>query len=57
VYIPHVPRRVQVIFDLQTLFRLSGVVTQARWNHTPRPTRSRSHTKAAPPSFAKAFLR
>ncbi len=56
VYIPHVQGRVQVVFDLQTLFHLSGVVTQAR-NDPLRLSGSRSHTKATTAGrlpFAKA---
>jgi hypothetical protein len=53
----HVRGRVQVIFDLQTLFRLSGVVTQARIIR--RSTRARVRTLQPPPparlpSFANA---
>jgi hypothetical protein len=49
--------RVQVVFDLQTLFRLSGVVTQARI--TRRGPRARVRTLKPPPParclpFAKA---
>ncbi len=54
IYVPHVQGRVQVVFDLQTPFHLSGVVTQARWNHALRPTRSRSHM---PRRLHAAFLR
>jgi hypothetical protein len=47
IFVPHVHGRVQVVFDLRTLFRVSGVVTQARI--TRRGPRARVRTLQPPP--------